>query len=421
MTVAPASVIIVSRHRPAALMRCLIGLRQQDHPRFEIIVVADPAAADAVQHLPLKLLRFDEANISAARNLGLSQASAPVVAFVDDDAVPEPTWLSRLTAPFLNPQVVAATGYVIGRNGISYQWRASEVDKFGDDHPLVSTGAFLKTGSPDRAVKTQGTNCAFRRDALLAIGGFDPAFRFYLDEADVNLRLAPLGLTAVDPAALVHHGYAASARRRADRVPTSLYEIAASTAVFLRRHAPEADLPAAWSRLHTGQSARVFAHVRAGRLRRAEADGLLATLQDGWADGMARPLSDLAALPEPQTPLAPCPDSGPRPGLVLSGRIWRKRRLLDQARQAVADGHIVTVICLAPTLRAHRVTFHPDGFWVQQGGIFGRSGRSGPRFRLIGFARRVAEEIRRVSDIRPTGGAPVHSAPDFRFFPVAND
>ncbi|MEY4306348.1 MAG: hypothetical protein RIT52_2523, partial [Pseudomonadota bacterium] len=34
----PASVIIVSRHRAAALRRCLLGLTQQDHPDFEVIV-----------------------------------------------------------------------------------------------------------------------------------------------------------------------------------------------------------------------------------------------------------------------------------------------------------------------------------------------------------------------------------------------
>ena len=35
------SVIVVSRHRAAALTRCLTGLAQLDHPDFEVIVVAD--------------------------------------------------------------------------------------------------------------------------------------------------------------------------------------------------------------------------------------------------------------------------------------------------------------------------------------------------------------------------------------------
>lgn len=402
MTARPASVIIVSRHRTAALMRCITGLTQQDHTSFEVIVVADPAAANAVQHLPIKLIRYDESNISAARNLGLSLAAAPVVAFIDDDAVPEPSWLSRLTACFDDTRVIAATGYVIGRNGISYQWQASEVDCLGQDHPLVIAGPTTKGGTPDRAVKTQGTNCAFRRDALLSIGGFDPAYRFYLDEADVNLRLASFGLTAIDPMALVHHGYAASDRRRADRVPTSLHEIAASTAVFLRRHAPESDIAAEWGRLHTHQSARIAAHLAARRISQPEADALMTTLAEGWADGMTRGLTDRNPLPPTRTDFLPLPDTGPRKGKVIAGRVWQKPRLLAQARAAVRSGHIATVICLSPSPRAHRICFEPDGFWLQQGGLFGRSDRIGPWFRLTGFAKRVAAETARLAGIRPT-------------------
>ena len=233
MTLA-ASVIVVSRHRAAALQRCILALTQQDHPQFELIVVADPAAIAQVQGLglPLKCVVFDQANISAARNAGLALASAPVVAFIDDDAVAEPTWLTRLCAPFDNAEVTASTGFIRGRNGISYQWQACEVDQFGQDHLLEIATPTLRPATAQRAVKTQGTNCAFRRDALLAIGGFDPAYRFYLDEADVNLRMA--GLTAIIPDAQVHHGYLASPRRAANRVPLSLYDIAASTAISSR-------------------------------------------------------------------------------------------------------------------------------------------------------------------------------------------
>src|SRR5690606_6907848 len=119
-------------------------------------------------------------------------------------------------------------------------WRAMRIDGRGFDHPFdPGPGISLHRGTGALAVKTQGTNCAFRRADLIAAGGFDPAFRFYLDEADVNLRLAARGgLTAIVPDAVVHHGFAASARRRADRAPTDLTEIGASITGFLRRHAP---------------------------------------------------------------------------------------------------------------------------------------------------------------------------------------
>ena len=404
MTLPAASVIVVSRHRAAALGRCLMALAQQDHPQIEVIVVADPEglAAAKATGLVMKLVPFDEANISAARNLGLATAAAPVVAFIDDDAVAEPTWISRLCAAFSDPKVVAATGFVRGRNGISFQWQACEVDAFGFDHPLPDHAASYP-GTSSRAVKTQGTNCAFRRDALLSIGGFDPALRFYLDEADVNLRLAGQGLTAVVPDAQVHHGFAASARRREDRVPTSLHEIAASIAVFLRRHAPDVvgqeTIPAI-----EAQRSRVADLRRARRVSAAEAEALLASLATGWDHGMSRPLQPMKAWAEPDAAFLQLPATGPRAGQILAGRGWQRRHLLNEAVKAVASGQIVTVICLSPSPRAHRMAFTDAGFWLQTGGVLGWSTRQGPRLRLTPFRARIAEETARIAPFRPVDG-----------------
>ncbi len=403
MTDQPVSVIIVSRHRAEALMRCIVALTQQDQPCFEVIVVADPKAIAQVQTmgLTLKLITFDEANISAARNAGLAVAAAPVVAFIDDDAVGEPTWLTRLTAPFADPQVIAATGFVRGRNGISFQWRASEVDCMAQDHPFDVSTTLLRAGTVQRAVKTQGTNCAFRAEALRAAGGFDPAYRFYLDEADLNLRMATLGVTAVVPLAEVHHGYAASDRRRADRVPLDLFDIAASTAVFLRRHAAVADMAEALQNMMAREAARAKHHRVAGRIGTAEEAALMQSLALGWSDGALRALSPLLPLAHPKADLLPLPGTGPRRGRVIAGRIWQHGRLAVDAAAAVAAGEVVTLICLGPTMRAHRVEFQPQGYWLQTGGLLGRTHRTAPRLRLIGFHKRIAEETARISDQRP--------------------
>lgn len=402
MTAAEVSVIVVSRHRPAALKLCLGALALQDHPRFELIVVADPTGIVAAQEtgLALKTVTFDEPNISAARNLGLSQAAAPIVAFIDDDAIADPVWLSRLIAPFAEDAVIASTGFVRGRNGISFQWQACEVDASGFDHPLPAK-AEIRQGTPGRAVKTQGTNCAFRRSALIEIGGFDPALKFYLDEADVNLRLATRGLTAIVPQAQVHHGFAASAQRSADRIPLTLHEIAASIAVFLRRHAPQGcdleSIPAI-----AAQVDRVDRLRSAGRITHLQAAALKASLATGWDDGMARPLGQFPALDRPAPAFLPVAGTGPRPGRLIAGRAWQKARLRRLAAKAVAQGEIVTVLCLSPSPRAHRVQFLPDRIWWQSGGLFGCTDRAGPRFRLTSFRARVLEEANRIASQRPS-------------------
>ena len=413
---ASISVIVVSWNRPADLRRCLIGLQQQDHPRLDLQVVADPASRGAVlaamqgSGLTAEVLGNPGGNISLARNIGLRAALGDVVAFIDDDAVPEPSWAQRLARAFADPKVVAATGYTRGRNGISWQWTATEVDDCGQDHAVPhDTQTRLHRGTARRAVKPVGTNCAFRRDAILAIGGFDEAYRFYLDDADVGLRLGPLGLTAVVPGAVVHHAFAASDRRRADRVPSDLTQIGASVQVFLRRHAQPQDWPAALARIRAEQAARLAGHLAAGRIDRDELARLTRTLETGLAEGQHRDLPVLAPIvPRDAGPAqssglpAPgLPGTGPRPGKLIVGRFWQARRKRAEAAALVAAGIITTLILLSPTMRAHRHRLHPDGYWEQVGGLFGPSDRRQPRFRWWRFAARVQAERRVLARYRP--------------------
>ncbi len=391
----PVSLIVVSRHRRAELARCIAAIRKLDHPNFELIVVADPAAAQALAPAlaDAKVAVFDEPNISAARNAGLRLAAGQIVAFIDDDAVPEPRWLLRLTAPFADPRVAAAGGYVIGRNGISFQWKAAEVDANGQTHPIVvdETRWTIPAPGADRAIKTEGTNCAFRRDLLTAMGGFDPALRFYLDEADVNMRLARAGhATAIVPNARVHHGYAASERRRADRVPTDLSEIAASQAVFLRKHAPADDHAEALAAFGRAQEDRILSHLRAGRIEAAAAARLRSSLEEGLAEGRSRLLAALPAIASEAAFRRLAAGSGEC--RFRCGWTWRAKGLRAAAR---SDSDATTVLFLfSPTALYHSLRF-TGTHWEQRGGLFGRSDRADSLFRLWTRKRRVAREIAR--------------------------
>ncbi|TMV66989.1 glycosyltransferase family 2 protein, partial [Thioclava sp. BHET1] len=177
-----ASVIVVSRHRNPELLRCLTALAQLDHPAFEVVVVADPAAAGALQARgdAIKVAAFDEENISEARNIGLVMAAGEVVAFLDDDAVPEPSWLRRLLAAFDDPEVGMAGGFVRGFNGIGYQFKAQSIDRACRDHvePVPEDRVSIHAGNGERTLAPLGTNMAFRRAAVLAVGGFDRALKY---------------------------------------------------------------------------------------------------------------------------------------------------------------------------------------------------------------------------------------------------
>lgn len=76
----PVSVVVVSRARPRWLARCLTGIARADHRPFEVVVVACPAGCEAVRAHPkadeIKLVAYDQDNISAARNRGIAALPA---------------------------------------------------------------------------------------------------------------------------------------------------------------------------------------------------------------------------------------------------------------------------------------------------------------------------------------------------------
>lgn len=408
MTALRVSVVIVSRDRPLALRRCLIGVGQLRYPEFEIVVVADAAGCDAVARLGwqhrVKCLLFEERNISAARNAGIAVASGTVIAFVDDDAVPEPTWLSHLIVPFQASSVSAAGGYVIGRNGISFQWKARDISADGRSRPidLASDDPTILRPRAGHGIKTEGTNMAFRRSVLVRQGGFDTAFRFYMDETDFNLRLAADGNeTAIVPRAQVHHGFAAGPYRRQDRVPTDLCEVGASTAVFLRKHGGQLDRSLRIAEERAVQKRRLLEHMLAARLLPGDVRRILSSFDTGVADGERRPLGRGGNFSETSPPfLLFRPETADAGSKNILGRPLNRARRLTEAAAATAEGYITSVYVFSPTLRFHRVRFTEPGFWLQEGGLWGRSDRSDPLFRLWRRRARLAREVARVAPVR---------------------
>ncbi|SIS54403.1 hypothetical protein SAMN05421759_101321 [Roseivivax lentus] len=407
MPTGPVSVVVVSRDRPEALARCITGLAQLDHAPFEVVVVACPAGLSAIAAHPkadeIKTVAYDLPNISAARNRGIAAAAGDVVAFIDDDAVPEPSWLTRLTAPFEAPEVAASGGFVIGRNGFSLQWGAGTVDATGTRHPLQLEGEAPAILHPaeGRAIKTEGTNMAVRRDVLAALGGFDPAYRFYLDETDLNMRLASAGVaTALVPLARVHHGMEASARRFADRTPRDLTEIGASKAVFLRRHAPPETHAAALTAFRAAQCRRLLSAMQRGPLDPGDVARLMRGLGRGIKAGLARELSTLGPLPRAASGFLPFSAAPGAPHRLIAGRPWTRAACEAEARAAREAGDTVTRITLWPTAHYHRLRFRADGIWAQEGGLFGRSDRDAPLFRLWTFGARIDHEATRLRRFR---------------------
>ncbi len=238
------SVVVNTYNRADSLRRTLEGLSHLDHDSFEVVVVNGPST-DGTERLlaewsgAVKVARTHERNLSVSRNIGIAAASGEVVAFIDDDAYPDPAWLDRLDAAYDDPEVGAAGGPVLDHTGAAWQARYSLANRRGDAWVSDGPNPTALYGSPftDVFVYTIGTNSSFRREALVGVGGFDEEYEYYLDETDVCLRLVDQGwlIAALDDG-VVFHKFLPSDVRTDQRAIKNRYSVVKNRLYFALRH-----------------------------------------------------------------------------------------------------------------------------------------------------------------------------------------
>jgi glycogen(starch) synthase len=240
------SIVINTMNRAESLRRALLSLRQLDYPVLEVIVVVGPSTDDtdtvvAEFEGQLKVGCCDVPNLSASRNIGIRLASGDLVAFIDDDSVPDPWWLDDVVPAFEDEEVAAAGGPVYDFDGATLFSRYSLVDIHGDAfiwNEGPDPSRLLAAPLTDLILYPIGTNAVYRRSMLTAIGGFDEAFTYYLEESDACRRLINRGwVVQACERGFVYHLRDPSAIRTAERVTRDLYQPLKSRLYFALRHA----------------------------------------------------------------------------------------------------------------------------------------------------------------------------------------
>jgi GT2 family glycosyltransferase len=178
------TVVVCSLDGARTIRDTMEGLSRLEYPNFEVIVVNDgstDATPDIVSEYPaVRLISTENRGLSAARNTGWQLASGEIVAYIDDDAYPDPHWLHYLVHRFMTGDWVGVGGPNIAPPG---------------DGPIADCVANAPGGpvhvllSDVEAEHIPGCNMAFRRAALAAIHGFDVRFRAAGDDVDVCWRL----------------------------------------------------------------------------------------------------------------------------------------------------------------------------------------------------------------------------------------
>jgi len=185
-----ATVVICTRERPDALAACLESLTRQDHPDFEVWVVDNAPVTSATRDVVAAFTgRLDvhyavepRAGLSRARNHALRQPlEGAVVAWIDDDEVADPLWLSELTRAMADrPEADAVSGLVVPAE-LATRAQVWFEQFGGHSKGRGFTAAAFGRGSDDRQSPLYplppfgvGANMAFRTAALRRFG-FDDA------------------------------------------------------------------------------------------------------------------------------------------------------------------------------------------------------------------------------------------------------
>jgi GT2 family glycosyltransferase len=192
-----AAVVIctASDERQQLLCACVDSLLAGKRVPDEIFVIVDqnPSLEQKLAtRLPgaVTLLRTERRGNSEGRNVGIQAATSDVVAFVDDDATVETDWLLSLMGPFEGSEhVLGVGGAVIPDWGADRRWLPDEL--------LWAVGCTYRghRENPGPIRNPIGCNMAFRRDELVAEGGFATEFGkrgnalVICDETELGLRL----------------------------------------------------------------------------------------------------------------------------------------------------------------------------------------------------------------------------------------
>jgi len=198
-----ASIIIPVYKRTGWITKCIESLNKQDYDGlFEVIIVDDgsPNESEVKESIikisgqnrfKIKCLRNYHSGPAATRNYGVKYSSGRILCFIDDDSLPECSWLREIAGSF-----------------------------DGDECPDIVSGKILSYNREDKlplmlekalySGKHWATcNIAYRRDVFDALGGFDETFiEASWEDNDLGLRARWSGYKYVyNEKAVVYHNH----------------------------------------------------------------------------------------------------------------------------------------------------------------------------------------------------------------------
>ncbi|HET9495797.1 MAG TPA: glycosyltransferase family 2 protein, partial [Chloroflexia bacterium] len=238
-TTPPTISVVIPTHNNAALLsECLQAVQRLDYPDARLsVVVVDNGSTDrtremlarrfaSVQVVPLQ----GNMGFAPACNKGAAAATGEYVAFLNNDAIPDPQWLNALLAALeAGPEgTVCAASRIVSRDGSEVEYDGAGSNLFAAGRPH-STWGWPDTPEPpgpgSPVLFASGGAMLIKRSTFLEVGGFDPEYFAYFEDVDLGWRLWLLGhAVAYAPDAVVRHIGGATGRRAGAHKRYTLWE-----------------------------------------------------------------------------------------------------------------------------------------------------------------------------------------------------
>ena len=200
------SVIACTHNRSKKLLDTLNAIEKQtlSKDKYELIVVNDGSTDDTAEvlgnfknntKLNMKVIYQKDSGPAASRNTGLKHATGEIIAFTDDDCIPEKDWLKNALKYFKDEQIVGIQGKIY-----------SDIQKksFFDGAPV--------TLEEKNYVGGKTANMFYRKKIVLEVGGFDERFvmpfgpkKGFREDTDLAWRVETKGKIIFAPDVKVYH------------------------------------------------------------------------------------------------------------------------------------------------------------------------------------------------------------------------
>lgn len=176
------SVIIPAYNEENNIGKCLDSIRRNSYEDYEIIVV-DAGSTDKTPEVARetadRVLEIESAGPGPARNYGVQESDASVVAFTDADTIVDENWIEVMASDFEEKDVIGVGGVL---RPLNPRLLDRIMFKINSDlwYRFTAVFGFYQLGTP---------NCAYRKEAFMKVDGFDESLSM-LEDTELSLRMS---------------------------------------------------------------------------------------------------------------------------------------------------------------------------------------------------------------------------------------